>query len=242
MYATSLGLNHRSGAELRQLYQTLVIENETYDKKGEFLKKCSWYSIVKLADRHDKVWHVRRWQAERVAELLTGNRGKQIATHLVTAMQNPGGTAVTADPGVANANHGDAMTTKETCLAEMRALRKRVGNCLLLAPLLLHDRNLLNSRIMLLVGRVAWTEQTWWSSYKTTSFRDKQMSALNSTGYREETVMKIWVNATHHSSELAELARLGIAVKEGQECLDLDASIGRGEPVTTLMSFLLHFM
>ena len=95
-----------------------------------------------------------------------------------------------------NANHGDAMTTKESCLAEMRALRKRVGNCLLLAPLLLHDRNLLNTGIMLLVGQVAWTEQTWLSTCKTTSAQDRQASVLNSTGLGESMVMQAWVKAT----------------------------------------------
>ena len=166
-------------------------------------------------------------------------------TDLVTAVQNPGGTTVITDPGVAdpggtvvNADH-DAMTTKESCMAEMKALRKRVGNCLLLAPLLLHDRNLLNARIMLLVGQVAWTEQTWLSTCKTTSAQDRQVSVLNSTGLGESMVMQAWVKATHQPSELA---RLGIAVKEGQVCLDLDPSIGSGEPVTTLMSFLLHFI
>ena len=241
MYATPLELNHWSGAELQRLYQELIIENETYDKKSEFMKQSSWYSILKLIHRQDKVWHVRRWQAERVALLLTGNKGKLIATELVQAVQNPGGTTVATDPGVANANHGDgdAMTTKESCLAEMRALRKRVGNCLLLAPLLLHDRNLLDARIMLLVGQDAWTEQTWLSTCRTTRAQDRQVSVLNSTGFGESMVMQAWVRATHHPSELA---RLGIAVREGQVILDLDPSIGSGEPLTTLMSFLLHFM
>ena len=256
MYATPLELHHRSGAELQRWYQDLIVENDTYVKKGEFMKQSSWYSIVKLIARQDGVWHARRWQAERVAQLLTGNKGKQIVTDLVKDMQNAGGTAVITDPGVADpggtvvkadpgattrviAHHGDAVTTKESCLAEMKALRKRVGNCLLLAPLLLHDRNLLNARIMLLVAQTAWTEQTWLSTCKTTSAQDREVSVLNSTGLGESMVMQAWVKATHHP---LELARLGIAVKEGQVCLDLDPSIGRDEPVTTLMSFLLHFM
>ncbi len=109
---------------------------------------------------------------------MTGNKGKLIATELGRAVQNPGVTTVATDPGVANANHGDgdAMTTKESCLAEIRALRKRVGTCLLLAPLLLHDRNLFNASIMLLVGQVACTEQTWLSTCKTTSAQDRQVS------------------------------------------------------------------
>ena len=101
------------------MYLDLIVENDTGDKKGEFMKQSSWYSIVKSIYRQDRVWHARRWQAERVAQRLTGNKGKQIVTDLVTAVQNPGGTTVITDPGVAdpggtvvNANHGDAMTTK----------------------------------------------------------------------------------------------------------------------------------
>ena len=101
MYATPLELNHRSGAELQRLYLDLIVENDTCDKKGEFMTQSSWYSIVKLIHKQNTVWHARRWQAERVAQLLTGNKGKQIVTDFVTAMQNPGGTTVITDPGVA---------------------------------------------------------------------------------------------------------------------------------------------
>ena len=99
MYATPLELNHRSGAELQRLYLDLIVENDTYDKKGEFMKQSSWYSIVKLIYRQDRVWHARRWQAERVAQLLTGNKGKQIVTDLVTAVQNPGVPRSSPIPG-----------------------------------------------------------------------------------------------------------------------------------------------
>ena len=140
VHAIPLELNHRSGTDLQQLYQTLIVENDTYDKKGEFMKQSSWYSIIKICNRQDHVWHARRWQAERVAQLLTGSKGKLIATQLVEAMQKKGATMVTTDPGVAGpggavvdadpkATNGEA--SKESCLQEMRALRKRVGNCLL---------------------------------------------------------------------------------------------------------------
>ena len=134
----------------------------------------------------------------RVAQLSTGSQGKQTATALVMATQSPGSNSATTDPGVddpggivvstdtgtstaVTAHPGEAMTTKESCTAEMRALRKRAGNFLLLAPLFLHDRNLLNARVMLLVGQVAWTEQTRLSTFKTTGAPDRQASVLNST-------------------------------------------------------------
>ena len=99
MYATPLELHPRSGAELQRLYQDLIIENDTYNKKSEFMKQSSWYSVVKLIHRQDRVWHARRWQAERVAQLLTGNKGKQIVTDLVTAMKKPGVPRSSPIPG-----------------------------------------------------------------------------------------------------------------------------------------------
>ena len=100
MYATPLELHPRSGAELQRLYQDLIVENDTYHKKSEFMKQSSWYSIVKLIHKQDHVWHARRWQAERVAQLLTGNKGKQIAKDLVTAMmKKPGVPQSSPIPG-----------------------------------------------------------------------------------------------------------------------------------------------
>ena len=221
------------------------------------MEESSWYSIVKLIHRQDRVWRARRWQVERVAQLLTGSQGKQIASDLAVAMQNPGGTVVTTDPGVADpggtvvnadpgansssvAHRAAETTTKMSCMEDLKALRKRAGNCLLLAPLLLHDSNLLNARIMLSVGQVAWTEQTWLSTCKTTCAQDREVSILNSTGLGETMALTAWVKATHSPSELA---RLGIAVSDGEAHLDLDpSSVGSGEPVARLMSCLLHFL
>jgi len=218
----------------------LIIENNSYDKKGEFLKQSSWYSIVKIIHKQDHAWHARRWQAERVSQMLTGKMGKDILTDLAPAVATTDpGVAEPGGPKVSTGHGGEATTTKETLLQEMKALRKRVGNCLLLAPLLMHDSNLINARILLLVGQVAWTEQTWWSTSKTTSAQDRQVSVLNSTGLGESMLMQAWTNATHQP---VELARLGIAVWEGQPHLDLDPSIKSGEPVARLMSFLLHFV
>ena len=203
------------------------------------MKQSSWYSIVKLVHKQDHAWHARRWQAERVSQMLTGKMGKATLTDLISAK-------VTADPGIGEpggskvsvGHGGEVTTTKETTLQEMKALRKRMGNCLLLAPLLMHDSNLINARIMLLVGQVAWTEQTWWSVHKTTSAQDRHVSVLNSTGLGESMVMQAWDKAVRQP---VELARLGIAVWEGQhQVLDLD--IERSEIVARLMSFLLHMI
>ena len=73
----------RSVAELQSWYNELVLHNETYEKKGVFMKQCCWFSILKLMSMHDKVWHARKWQAEQVASLVKGAHGKDFAPNLV---------------------------------------------------------------------------------------------------------------------------------------------------------------
>ena len=67
-----------------------------------------------------------------------------------------------------SASGGSTDNGKEAYLAEMRALRKKAGNALLLCPRLMHAVNLVNGRIMLLIAKVAWTEQSMWNQLKTT--------------------------------------------------------------------------
>jgi hypothetical protein len=68
-----------------------------------------------------------------------------MADQILAFMQDP------SDSGVSKAEG------KEAYKAEMRALRKRVGNASLLSPRLLTSSNLVNARIMLLVAKLAWT-------------------------------------------------------------------------------------
>ena len=65
-----------------------------------------------------------------------------------------------------SASGGSTDNGKEAYLAEMRALRKKAGNALLLCPRLMHAVILVNCRIMLLIAKVAWTEQSMWSQLK----------------------------------------------------------------------------
>ena len=74
-----------------------------------------------------------------------------------------------------SASGGSTDNGKEAYLAEMRALRKKAGNALLLCPRLMHAMNLVNGRIMLLIAKVAWTEQSMWSQLKTTPEQDRDM-------------------------------------------------------------------
>ena len=66
-----------SGESIRAFYERFVLDNESYDKKGKFLKQSAWYSIIKLLDSIEAVWHARLYMAEKVAEMLTRTHGKK---------------------------------------------------------------------------------------------------------------------------------------------------------------------
>ena len=227
-----------SGELIRAQYERLVLDNESYDKKGEFMKQSAWYSIIKLLDHNDPVWHARFYMAEKVAEMLTRTHGKktkqrvaEVAASVLEFMKNPSNSGGSTDNG------------KEAYLAEMRALRKKAGNALLLAPRLMHAINLVNGRIMLLVAKVAWTEQSMWSQLKTTPEQDRDMTVRYATGMGETVLKRMWRQALFDSRELH---RLGWQIVEGMPVLNLASA--SGEVLTLnptiperLMSFLLHF-
>ena len=166
-------------ADISASDEKLVLNNETYDKNGEFMKQSAWYSIIKLLDGVDRVWHARLYMAEKVAELLTRAHGRQtrqriteVAASVLEFMQNQG---LSASGG----------NDKEGYKAQMRVLRKKAGNALLMCPHLMHSVNLVNGRIMLLVAKVAWTEQSMWSQLKTTPREDRDMLVRYATGMGE---------------------------------------------------------
>ena len=60
-----------SFAEVKALYETHVLDDVTFVKKGEYTKQSAWYSIVKALHRIDPVWHTYRYHMEQVAHHLT---------------------------------------------------------------------------------------------------------------------------------------------------------------------------
>ena len=220
----------RSVAELQSWYNDLVLGNETYEKKeGAFMKQCSWFSILKLISMHDKVWHARKWQAEQVASLVKGEHGKDFVTKFVADTTDLGKSSSSATPTQEN--------TKDTHLAELQQLRKKAGNAMLLAPHLMNANNLVNARIMLLVGQAVWSEQTLWSVSKTTAAANKDLVVRVACGLGECMVKQMWKNTTHQPEQLS---RLGIEALKGQPFLNISPSSGNIE--ARLMSFLLHLM
>jgi hypothetical protein len=132
----------------------------------------------------------------------------------------------------------------------MRDMRKRAGNMLLLSPVLMHNVNLFNSRVMLLVATAAWTEPAMWSVWKTTPEADRTLTVQLASGAGEDVLRTMWQKVVEDSRELA---RLGWQVVAGLPVIDVTPCTGLGQdyqglgvPVADipgrLMSFLLHFM
>lgn len=226
-----------SGADISTQYRELVLENETYDKKGIFLKKCSWYSIIEMLHQVDTVWHARKYMADKVAESFLMSKGKQakerpeaMAEKVLEFMQNP--------PA-----RGSQANAKETQKAEMRALRKRVGNALLLGPRLMHTENFVNGRIMYLISKCPWTEQSMWTQLKTTPEQDRDMAVRYATGLGEEMLKHMWRDSIF---DAIELHRLGWRIIDNTPIIDLTSASGevlvlKPSIPERLMSFLLHF-
>ena len=219
------------------------------------MRQSSWFSFIKPIHQHDEVFRARRCHAEKVAELFVSRPGgkanvaafvdiirlgDQIASAGDAEHSDPHRSRENPQTGIVTQNSGpqgpqeSQTSTKETQLSELRKLRKQAGNALLLAPRLLHDQNLINARIMLLVGKHSWPEQTWWSVAKTTCEEDRPISSQYSCGLGERILHKTWFDALF---DPVELARLGIEAVKGQ--LHFQPPSG-AQVEQRLMSFLLH--
>jgi hypothetical protein len=163
----------------------MVLDSDQYQKKGQFMKQSAWFSLLALIDRYDHVWHCHRYMAQIVADsFMKGREGKAVVTELVKPRVS-----------ASDAGKPGQESTKESYMAELRKLRKQAGNAMLLAPSLMSDNNLVNARILLLVGRPAWSEQTLKSCAKTTPDAEELLATKLASGLGEELVRTPGVSA-----------------------------------------------
>ena len=219
---------------VQQLYQSQLLGDTMSTKAGTFMKQGAWYDIIRAIDKYDPLWHCRRYEMEEVARFLQGSGNESKAfVKAVAAQLIP--------------NSED--TSKENYRSHMRHLRKAAGNCLLLAPKLMTNNNLVNSRIMLLVAKVMWSEQTFWAIRKITPEQDRELSIQYADGLGDKMVKQMWINSI---GDARELHRMGIRTRVGADIIDVSQSTGLGEndraegvPLhkvrDRLMSFLSHF-
>ena len=149
--------------------------------------------------------------------------------------------------GCLNIGVGDEAASAESHKKELSDIRKRAGNMLLLCPSLLHNLNLFNARVLLLVAGSAWLEQTVWSCCKTTPDSDRSHCTHLSSGAGEDLLREMWRKSTH---DAVELSRLGWTVIEGMPAEHVRAREGEVSELGVdaeaipgrLMSFLLNFL
>ena len=224
------------------LYTESVLDDTVFTGKGKFMKQCAWYDIIRAISEYDPRWHARRFEIEEVARHL---RGEGVESKAFVAQ-----VAAAILQQEKELEAGKTESSKESYQARMKHLRKTAGNVLLLAPRLMHNRNLVNARVMLLVSKIVWTEQSYWGMLKVTPEQDAQVSILYASGIGDELARSVWKESVF---DARELHRLGMPVIDGEPFVDVSQPTGLGgkdielglpleEVPGRLMGFLLHFM
>ena len=198
-----------SAAEIQNMYERLVLDDPTFEFKGEYTKQAAWYSIMKSMHQNDAVLHARRYHNQKLSELMMPGKNKKDKY-----------AKVVRDLALALASNGcdDDLESAEGHRQAMQDMRKRAGNMLLLSPVLMHNVNLFNSRVMLLVATVSWTEQAMWSVWKTTPEADRTLTVQLATGAGEDMLRRMWQNVVE---DPRELARWGWRVVAGLPVIDV---------------------
>ena len=215
----------RTERELQTWYQKEILEDEDYEKKGEFMRQSSWYSILKLVRKNEGKWHCKKYHAQKVAEqLVKSPEGKKIVAETASVIKQ-------IDAHRSREREETPAMSTQQFKAQMRKLCKVACNLLLLAPKFFHTENLINARIMWLCVCVSSTEHAYWGERKTTGEADRDLTVKYAIGVGEEMLRQMWWKAIGSADELA---RIGIPVYPGQVCLDAEGIDSKAR----LMSFL----
>ena len=193
----------RTEREVQEKYERLILQDKSYEKKGEFIRQSSWYSILKHIHANDKHWHAQKFHAQKVSEQLVKTPGGK---KLVEST-----ASVVKTINAHRAREQDDKPAMSTCQfkAQMQKLRKVAGNSLLLAPKFYHTENCVNARIMWGVGKVAYTEHAFWGKWKTTAESDRDLNIKYSAGLGEEVLLVMWWNSVGNADELARTLSWG---------------------------------
>ena len=107
---------------------------------------------------------------------------------------------------------------------QLRDLKKRLGNMMLLTPCLLHRFNACNMNIILAVGRLLWTEQTYLAVKKGTAPADATWHSQGATGFGTQILRQLWINVVGSAEQLG---RIGIQALDGQRVSDFSGTLWR---------------
>ena len=215
-------------ASLQQLFDTTMLTNTNFLKKGPYVKMCAWYSILEAIDHYDNVWtswkHLMQWLATNLMPRTAADARDRAVAEITSALE--GGANLTA------AQHKQ----------QLMQIKRAAGNVLLLTPLLLTSENLFNMRLLLLVGRPLWVEQSLSAAAFSTGQRQRAIDMACGAGL--DFCKSLWHHAT---SDARELARLGVKTTRDSQPYPLSASSGpldrcvpEAEMPERIWSLLMH--
>ena len=172
-------------AGVLELYRREILEDDSFKKQGRMCKLGAWFDFIRACDEWTKRITARRYHMLEISEKFMGAgqalaKMKKAAEELARSIAQSEPSAATAS-GVAG-EQNEKGDDKASHRQQMRDLKTRLGSMMLLGPCLLHSFNMCNMRIMLAVGKLLWSEQTYLAEKKVTGPQDATWHSQRATG------------------------------------------------------------
>ena len=197
-------------------YEEFCLNNPNCRKKGPFVRQSAWWSFVQASDKYDAIFSAWRFTLRAMAKHLVRS-GADLKALETEALQQMHATM--------SAPAGDQPGSSQLHQKQLAAVRAAKGNQILLAPMLMHNLNFFNMRVILLASRPFWSEQTIWSVEKTTPAQGMEFSVAAACGQGEAFLREAFRLSTFSATEWG---RLG-AELEGVAHIDVAPTI---DPLT----------
>ena len=206
-----------SHEEAQSVYEDVALGNPNFRKKGVFVRMSAWYSIIQAASNFDTMFTAWRWMLVKLAQCLIqkGVNMKKLEKEALKQLHQ-----------TMNEREDKERFGKAYHEAQMAAVRKAGGTQLVLFPVLMHNFNFFNIRLMLLVAGPFWSEQTYWACKKTTAIQGAERAVALATLKGEQFLRNVFQRATFSAEELG---RLGACPVPGMSFTDMSPST---DPVT----------
>ena len=147
-------------AGVQDLYRKEILEDDSFKKQGRMCKLGAWFDFTRACAEWTKHITARRYHMVEISVKLMGEEQaqkklKQAAEELAKTIAQSEPSAATASGAVSEQK--EKVDDKAAHKQQMRDLKKRLGNMMLLSPCLLHSFNACNMNIILAAGRMLWT-------------------------------------------------------------------------------------
>ncbi len=162
-------------ADVKELYRKEILEDFSFKKQGRMCKLGAWYDFIRACNEWSICVTARRYHMVEISENLMGTG--QAQANMQKAAEELAKIIAKEEPSAATASGvvGDKHATGDDRAAhqqQLRYLKKRQGNMMLLSPCMLHSFNACNLNIIVGVGRLLWSEQTYLAVKKATGPQD----------------------------------------------------------------------